>query len=157
MPFGVGRQLVENIPQLVVVRTALFYVSRHPGPHGEIHAPPQAAASRLPRPPCQRECQPLRRAVFLSRPALGVYDSWCAFVTRNSVLNPFSPFLAISSCEAGNYLCHPVFSVLCHVFSQLVFLHIFPYIIPPSLFRSASDPSPRNFKYQRFCTDVIVF
>ena len=31
-------------------------------------------------------------------------------------------------------LCHPVFSVLCHVFSQLVLLHVSLYVVPPSLF-----------------------
>ena len=36
----------------------------------------------------------------------------------------FSPFLTISLCRAGQYLSHPVFSILCHVFSQLVFLHV---------------------------------
>ena len=26
-----------------------------------------------------------------------------------------SPFLTISLCRAGHYLCHPVFSILCHL------------------------------------------
>ena len=55
-----------------------------------------------------------------------------------------SPFLTISLCRAGQYLSHPVFSVLCHVFSQLVFLHVSLYVVPPSLSRSASAPSPRD-------------
>ena len=38
--------------------------------------------------------------------------------------SPFSPFLTISLCRAGQYLSHPVFSVLRHVFSQSVFLHV---------------------------------
>ena len=56
----------------------------------------------------------------------------------------FSPFLTISLCRAGQYLSHPVFSVLCHVFSQSVFLHVSLYVVPPSLSRSASAPSPRD-------------
>ena len=32
--------------------------------------------------------------------------------------SPFSPFLTISLCGAGHYLSHPVFPILCHVFSQ---------------------------------------
>ena len=55
-----------------------------------------------------------------------------------------SPFLTISLCRAGQYLSHPVFSVLCHVFSQSVFLHVSLYVVPPSLSRSASAPSPRD-------------
>ena len=47
----------------------------------------------------------------------------------------FSPFLTISLSRAGQYLSHPVFSILCHVFSQLLFRL---YVVPPSLFRSAS-------------------
>ena len=58
--------------------------------------------------------------------------------------SPFSPFLTISLCRAGQYLSHPVFSVLCHVFSQSVFLHVSLYVVPPSLSRSASAPSPRD-------------
>ena len=58
--------------------------------------------------------------------------------------SPFSPFLTISLCRAGQYLSHPVFSVLCHVFSQSVFLHVALYVVPPSLSRSASAPSPRD-------------
>ena len=61
-------------------------------------------------------------------------------------LSPFSPFLTISLCRAGHYLSHPVFPILCHVFSQLVFLHVSLYVVPPILFRSASAPSPRNFQ-----------
>ena len=56
----------------------------------------------------------------------------------------FSPFLTISLCRAGLYFSHPVFSILCHVFSQLVFLHVSLYVVHPSLFQSASSPSPRN-------------
>ena len=39
------------------------------------------------------------------------------------IFSPFSPFLTISLCRAGQYFCHPVFSILCHVFSYLVLLH----------------------------------
>ena len=56
----------------------------------------------------------------------------------------FSPFLPISLCRAGHYFSHPVISILCHVFSQLVFLHVFLYVVNPSLIWSASAPSPRN-------------
>ena len=52
-----------------------------------------------------------------------------------SIFSRFPPFLTISLCRAGLYLCHPVFSVLYHVFSLLVFLHIFLCVVPPSLFR----------------------
>ena len=47
---------------------------------------------------------------------------------------------------------HPVFSIVCHVFHQSVSLYVFPYVVIPSLFRSTSAPSPRNFLSQRFCT-----
>ena len=64
---------------------------------------------------------------------------------RLIVFSPFfSPFLTISLCRAGQYLSHPVFSVLCHVFSQSVFLHVSLYVVPPSLSRSASAPYPRD-------------
>ena len=66
----------------------------------------------------------------------------------------FSPFLTISLNRAGQYFCHPVFSVLCHVFSQLVFLHVSLQVFPPSLSRSVSLPPPRHLQSQRFCTDV---
>ena len=56
----------------------------------------------------------------------------------------FSPFLTISLCRAGHYFSHPLFSILCHVFSQFVFLHVSLYVVPPSLFRSTSVPPPRN-------------
>ena len=56
----------------------------------------------------------------------------------------FSPFSTISLCRVGQYFSHAVFSVLCHVFSQLVFLHVSLYVVPPSLSRSASVPPPRN-------------
>ena len=36
-----------------------------------------------------------------------------------------SPFLTNSLCRADRYFRHPVFTNLCHVFSQLVFLHVF--------------------------------
>ena len=40
-------------------------------------------------------------------------------------------------CRRGHCLSHRVFWILCHnVFSQLVFLHGFLYVVPPSLFRS---------------------
>ena len=39
---------------------------------------------------------------------------------------------------------HPIFSILGYVFSQLVFLHVSLYVVPPSLFRSDSAPAPRN-------------
>ena len=119
MPFRVGRRLFDNVPRLAVVPKTLFYVPRHPGPHGEIHAPPQVAASKLLRPRCHRECQPSRWAAFLSRRVPGMYDRWCTFATRYSVLNSLSPLLITSVCRVGRYLSHLVFSVLCHVFSQL--------------------------------------
>ena len=59
------------------------------------------------------------------------------------IVSHFS-FLTISLCMAGNYLRHPVFPILCHVFSQLVFLHVSLYVFPPSLFRPTSAPSPQN-------------
>ena len=58
--------------------------------------------------------------------------------------NSFSPFLTISLRRAGQYFSHAVFSILCHVFGQLVFLHVSLYVAPSSLFRSASASSPRN-------------
>ena len=64
--------------------------------------------------------------------------------TFSRLFSPFSPFLTISLCRAGQYLSHPVFSVLCHVFSQSVFLHVSLYVVPPSLSRSASAPSHRD-------------
>ena len=53
--------------------------------------------------------------------------------TSAPVLLTFSPFLTISLCRAGQYLSHTVFSVLCHVFSHSVFLHVSLYVVPPSL------------------------
>ena len=37
----------------------------------------------------------------------------------------FLTFLIIPLCGAGHYIGHPVFSVLCHVFCQLIFLRVF--------------------------------
>ena len=65
-------------------------------------------------------------------------------VIMTITFSPFSPFLTISLCRAGQHFIHPVFSILCHVFSQLLFRHVSLYVVPPSLFRSASVPSPRN-------------
>ena len=59
---------------------------------------------------------------------------------KHTTFSHFSHFLTIS----GLYLSHPVFSILCHVFSQLVFLHVSLHVVPPSLSRSASVPPPRN-------------
>ena len=43
--------------------------------------------------------------------------------------------MTISLCGAGHYSSHPVFSILCHVFSQLVFLHASsPFILSLHLF-----------------------
>ena len=44
---------------------------------------------------------------------LPIYISFCS---------DFSPFLTISLCRADRCLSHPIFSIVCHVFSQLVFL-----------------------------------
>ena len=51
-------------------------------------------------------------------------------------LSPFPPFLTISLCRAGQYFIHPVFLILCHVFSQLVFHHVSLYscMLPLHLF-----------------------
>ena len=38
-----------------------------------------------------------------------------------------------SEVRTGHYFSHPVCSSLCHVFSQLVFLHVFVHVISPSL------------------------
>ena len=57
-----------------------------------------------------------------------------------------SPFLTISLNRASHYFSHPVFTILCHVLSQSVFLQVSLYFVPPSLFRSTSAPSPRNFQ-----------
>ena len=60
------------------------------------------------------------------------------------ILSHLSPFLTISFFDhliSGQYFSHQVVSIMCHVFSQLVFLHVSLYVVPPSLFRSASDPS----------------
>ena len=67
-------------------------------------------------------------------------------IRQASMFSPFSPFLAISLCRVGQYFSHLVFSILYHVFSQLVCLHSFLCAVSPSLFRSASTPSPSNFK-----------
>ena len=37
--------------------------------------------------------------------------------------------LTVSLCMAGHYFSHQAFSVLCHVFSQLVFLYVFLYVV----------------------------
>ena len=57
----------------------------------------------------------------------------------------FSHFLIIFLCSAGHYFSRPVFSILCNAFSQLVFLDVSLYVVPPSLCRLISAPSPRNF------------
>ena len=58
--------------------------------------------------------------------------------------------MTISLCRAGQYLSHPVFSILCHVFNQLVFLHVSLHVVPPSLFRSTSAPSPKTSSPSEF-------
>ena len=42
-----------------------------------------------------------------------------------------SPFWTISLCNAGH---HPLLSVLCHIFGQLVFIHVFPITCSVDLF-----------------------
>ena len=57
----------------------------------------------------------------------------------------FLTFLDHLLVQAGQCFSHPVFSILCrHVSSQLVFLHVYLYVVPPSLSRSVSVPSPRS-------------
>ena len=57
---------------------------------------------------------------------------------NNILVSPISPFMTISMCWVVHYFNHPVFSISCHVFSQLVFRHVFfLYVVPPSVF----DPS----------------
>ena len=61
----------------------------------------------------------------------GCSNEQTSTVAANAASSPFShfsPFLTISLCRAGQYLSHPVFSVLCHVFSQSVFLHVSLYV-----------------------------
>ena len=69
----------------------------------------------------------------------------------------FSPFFTISLCRVGQYCIRPAFSIVCHVFSQSVFLHVSLYVVPLSLLRSASDPSPRHIYSELFRTDVVEF
>ena len=56
---------------------------------------------------------------------------------------------SISLCRAGQYFSHPVFSILCHVFSQSVFLHVFLYVVPPS--PCAGPASISVIQYFRSC------
>ena len=48
----------------------------------------------------------------------------------------FFPSFLYHLLVQGHYFSHPVFSILCHVFSQLVLLHVFLYVVTPSLIRS---------------------
>ena len=43
----------------------------------------------------------------------------------------FLKFLHHLLVQDPHYFSHPVFSILCHVFSQLVFLHVSFYVVPP--------------------------
>ena len=61
-----------------------------------------------------------------------------------------SPFLTISLCRASHYISHPVFSILCHVFSQLVFLHVSMYVVPPSLFNRPLLLLPETYSLNDF-------
>ena len=67
-------------------------------------------------------------------------------------LDKCTPFLIITLLWSSSS-----FDLVCHVFCPLVFLHVFPCVIPPSMCRSPSAPSPINLYYQRFVTDVVVF
>ena len=63
---------------------------------------------------------------------------------QKTTVTYFLTFFSHLTCASPCFR-HPVFSMLCHVFCQLVFLHVFLYVVPPSRFRSTSVPSPRNF------------
>ena len=44
----------------------------------------------------------------------------------------FLTFLYHHLVQGRPVFSHPVFSILCHVFSQLVLLHVSLYVVPPS-------------------------
>ena len=53
---------------------------------------------------------------------------------RELLLTFLSPFVTISLCMACHYFRHPVFSMLCHVFSQLVCLDMALFMLSLRLF-----------------------
>ena len=85
--------------------------------------------------------------VYNNVPLLKVFtrlNPLSSVVRWNRLFSPFSPFLTISLCVAGQYFSDPVFSILCDVFSQSVFLHVFLYLFfgRPLLLRP--ETSSRN-------------
>ena len=99
---------------------------------------------------CRHACLHVCLCLFV---CLTACLSICVFLCV--CFSPFSLILTISLYRAGQYFSHPVFSVLCHVFRQLLFIHVSLYVVPPSLSWSASVPPPEES--QRFCTDVVGF
>ena len=65
--------------------------------------------------------------------------------------------MTFSLYMADHYLFHPVLSVMCHIFCQLVFLSISLYITPSSLSCSIPASSSTDFLFLRFCTDMISY
>ena len=82
---------------------------------GTVNSPPLPASL----PVCLISCLPTS---LYACPSLRVCFVIVTPTTQALLSTTFSPFLTISLCRAGQYFCHPVFSILCHVFSELVFL-----------------------------------
>ena len=55
----------------------------------------------------------------------------------------------------ASIFCHLVFSILCHVFSQLVFLHVSLYVVPPSLFSVELCSLCPKLPGLAICTDAV--
>ena len=72
------------------------------------------------------------------------------------IVSVFSPFLTISLYRAGHYFIHPVFSLLCHAFSKLVFLPTSSTRFIILLFPSAGEPPSLVNSNPRYLKDVTV-
>ena len=58
---------------------------------------------------------------------------YISLLRLSGLCNVFLTFLDLLLVQAGHYFSRSIFSILCHVFTPLVFLHVFLYVVDPYL------------------------
>ena len=75
-----------------------------------------------------------QRTVYLHATARRKTHQACQILWWDSKLAFFLTFLDHLLVQAGHYFCHPVLSILCHVFSQFVFFFMSSFMLSLHLF-----------------------